>query len=547
MRRSNRNVTCGKPGFALQAVWICLVVAMPVAAADKVAPPDGNAQTPIVANGAVADPAPSAVLTAADAPDAVASSAPSVVTEGLDPDGELKLSVNRSRVLVTSARLRSADRDGAALTEGSPEVATLLPLSPNSVLVTAKKPGSTNLIIEDELGRRQLTQVIVEADLTSVRDQLKDLNPQGDIQASDDNGTIVLRGRVPNLKMADQAAQIAAAYAGGPTKVANLLEVSGGQQVMLEVKFAEVSKSAMSQLGVNFGYTDGKTFFGNNAGGVNPFSINGADLFTNTLASTVPGSNIQLFGNIKFAKSAFDYFLNCLRQNQLMRTLAEPNLTTTSGEQASFQVGGQIPIPVPQQGGSGTSGSVITIQYVNYGVLLHFTPVVLGDGRIRLKIDPEVSDLDYAHGVSIGGFVVPGFTTRTVDTTVELADGQTFTIAGLLNNQVTATTNVTPGIGDIPILGELFNSVSYQRNQTELVVMVTPHVVDAVNPDQVTAVAGEHWRYPTEADLFIWRDLGGEVTAKPSVVPTNKTLGPPPQFHGRYGFTPTADTNVVEP
>jgi pilus assembly protein CpaC len=333
--------------------------------------------------------------------------------------------------------------------------------------------------------------------------------------------------------------------------VANLLEVSGGQQVMLEVKFAEVSKSALSQLGVNFGYTDGKTFMGNNIDQINPFSVSGSDLFTNALASAAPGNNIQLFGNIRFAKSAFDYFVNCLRQNQLMRTLAEPNLTTTSGEQASFQVGGQIPIPVPQQGGSGTSGSVITIQYVNYGVLLHFTPVVLGDGRIRLKIDPEVSDLDYANGVSIGGFVVPGFTTRTVDTTVELADGQTFAIAGLLNNQVTATTNVTPGLGDIPVLGELFNSVSYQRNQTELVVMVTPHVVDALNPDQVTALPGEHWRYPSEADLFIWRDLGGEIPEKtgaiPTSVPADKTMGPPPQFQGRYGFTPTADTNVVEP
>jgi Flp pilus assembly secretin CpaC len=117
--------------------------------------------------------------------------------------------------------------------------------------------------------------------------------------------------------------------------------------------------------------------------------------------------------------------------------------------------------------------------------LLHFTPVVLGDGRIRLKIDPEVSDLDYSHGVSIAGFTIPGFTTRTVDTTVELADGQTFTIAGLLSDQVTATSNTTPGLGDMPILGALFRSVQYQRNQTELVVMVTPRLVEGINPDQV--------------------------------------------------------------
>lgn len=476
----------------------------------------------------------------------------SVITDGLDADGSVRLSVNRTRLIVTAARLRNADKDGAAITQGSTDIATVQPISANTVLITAKKLGSTNLILEDELGHRQQAEIIVEADLEGVRQQMKGLSPLASIQVDDDNGTMVLRGRVPSLKMADEAVQIATAFAGKADKVANLLEVSGGQQVMLQVKVAEVSKSALSQLGINFGYTDGKTFIGNNINSINPFGVTGANLFTNSLAAVTPGANIELFGNILAQRSAFDYFVNALQQNQLMRTLSEPNLTTLSGEPANFQVGGQIPIPVPQQGGSGSSGTVITIQYQNYGVLLHFTPVVLGDGRIRLKIDPEISDLDYAHGVSIGGFVIPGFITRTVDTTVELGDGQTFTLAGLLSDQVTATNNSTPLLGDIPILGSLFRSVSYQRNQTELVVMVTPRLVEPLNPDQVLSGPGEHWRFPSQADLFLWRDLGGEAVDKsasanaPTGGKNEKTAGPPPQFHGQYGFTPTADTKVLE-
>jgi pilus assembly protein CpaC len=479
-------------------------------------------------------------------PDSASAPAGPVIVEGLDPDGRLRLAVGRSRALICATRLRSAEHDGAAIAQGTADVASAIPVTPNSIMVTARKAGSTNLIIEDDLGRRQLVEVIVGVDLYVLQEQLKSLSPDASIDATDDNGSLVLRGHVPSLKIADQAAQIAGAYYSG--KVVNLLEVSGGQQVMLQVKFAEVSRSVATNLGVNFGETDGKTYFANNVGNINPFSLSSASLFAaDPLSAAGPGSAVQLFGNAAFGRSAFDYFISCLRTNQLMRTLAEPDLTAISGEQASFQVGGQIPIPVPQQSaGGGTGGAVITIQYENYGILLHFTPVVLGDGRIRLKIDPEVSDLDYAHGVTIGGFVVPGFTTRTVDTTVELADGQTFSIAGLLNNQVSATTNSIPGLGDLPVLGALFRSVQYQRNQTELVVMVTPRLVEAVNPDQVPTAPGENWRYPNEADLFIARDLGGPLPDGVTPPPPVKAAGPPPRFQGSYGFAPTDDTLVVE-
>jgi len=490
---------------------------------------------------------------------AVATTMPSgqtVVTDGLDSDGGLRLSVNRTRLITTAARLRAADQNGAAVTIGSADIASVSPVSPNSILVNAKKPGTTNLIIEDELGRRLVIDIVVEADLAALRQLLASLSPHASITATESNGILILRGHVPNLHIADSAMQIAGSVYTA-AKIVNLLEVSGGQQVMLQVKIAEVSKSAMSQLGVNFGYFDGTTFIANNIGSVNPFGLKitagsgapgGSDPFGQTLGVLSPGANVQAFGNLNFNKSVIDYFINCLRENQLMRSLAEPNLTAISGEQASFQVGGQIPIPVPQAGSGGSSSPVITVQYQPYGVLLHFTPVVLGDGRIRLKIDPEVSELDNANAVTVSGFKIPAFTTRTVDTTVELADGQSFAIAGLLNNQVSTTADSLPGMGDLPILGTLFRSVQYQRNQTELVVIVTPRLVEALNPEQVTAGPGENWRYPTEADLFFSRDLGGEAVKKGASPDSSaKAAGPAPQFHGQYGFVPTNDTHVVEP
>jgi pilus assembly protein CpaC len=225
-----------------------------------------------------------------------------------------------------------------------------------------------------------------------------------------------------------------------------------------------------------------------------------------------------------------------MRENNLLRVLAEPTLTTTSGQEASFLAGGEIPIPVPQTGGGANGGYVITIDYKKFGVQLKFVPIVLGDGRIRLKVTPEVSDLDNTHSITNGGFQIPAFTSRITSTTVELNEGQTLSLAGLLNTRVSTDTQVTPLLGDLPILGTLFRSVRYSRQETELVVLVTPHLVSGMNPAQVPSLPGEHWRYPTESELFWHRDLGGpapETGRTPSAMP-------PPQFHGTYGFAPAA-------
>jgi pilus assembly protein CpaC len=177
---------------------------------------------------------------------------------------------------------------------------------------------------------------------------------------------------------------------------------------------------------------------------------------------------------------------------------------------------------------------VVTVEYKEFGVKLNFTPTVLGDGRVRLHVAPEVSELDFTTAVKFGGFVIPGLTQRKVDTTVELSEGQTFAIAGLLNNSVNATKQVTPVLGDLPIVGALFRSVRYQRRETELVILVTPHMVEATNPAQTPEAPGQTWRHPSENELFVMQDLGGPVAAPHK----NPTVDQTPRFYGPYGFNP---------
>jgi pilus assembly protein CpaC len=212
-----------------------------------------------------------------------------------------------------------------------------------------------------------------------------------------------------------------------------------------------------------------------------------------------------------------------------------------SGKEASFLAGGEFPIPVTQ-GGAGGSSTAVTIEYRDFGVKLKMTPVVLGQGRIRLTVEPEVSDLDFTTAVRFNGFVVPGLTSRKVKTVIELNEGQTFSIAGLLNNSITSNKDVTPLLGDLPVLGVLFRSVRFQRKETELVVLVTPHLVEGMNAGQVPPVPGEKWRDPSEWQLFMEQDLGGPIAQeKPAA---KSTL--PPRYRGEYGLAP-ADPSEQNP
>jgi pilus assembly protein CpaC len=383
-----------------------------------------------------------------------------------------------------------------------PEIADVVPLGPTELLVTAKKPGMTQLIIWDDQEHTQIINVVVASDIEMLRKQMKTMFPDSDITIDETGGALTLHGHVASFKDAAEAGELASNYG----KVLNLLEVSGGEQIMLKVKIAEVSKQAESELGFNFGGTDGTSTLVSNAG---PDTFSLATGTTSILPTLqVPTSPTSLvFGGGKFDDVFFDYFVNALETNNILRLLAEPNLVTTSGQEAHFLAGGQIPYPVPQPG---NGGSTITIQFQTYGVDLKFVPIVLGNGHIRLKVEPNVSELDYAHSVTVDGTSVPGLTQREVETTVEMAPGQTLALAGLLQDNVTAANSEFPVLGDLPILGALFRSVSYQRNETEVVVMVTPVLVHPMDPASVGPVPGEKWRDPTNFELFMFKDLGGE-------------------------------------
>jgi len=349
--------------------------------------------------------------------------------------------VNKSLVLATKLPYKTVN-------VANPDVVDFNRVDDYQILLTAKRPGTTQLMIWDVGGGTQTVDVAVSTDLDALRDQLKTILPDTEIQISSVNGTIALRGRVPNLETAEKAVAIAKPDGAD---VLNFLEVAGGQQVMLKVRFAEVSRSAAENLGFSGFATDGSNKYG---------WINGPS--GNPIGALATGANFAVdpratvFGSGGINGTQFEFFVEALRKNNLLRVLAEPNLTTYSGKPAQFLAGGEFPVPVPQSGGAGGGGTTITVEYKQFGVQLLFTPVVLGNGRIRLEVAPEVSDLDYSRSVSFQGFVIPTITKRNLKTTIEMNEGQTFAVAGLLNNRMVANRDGTPGLMDIPVLGALF-------------------------------------------------------------------------------------------
>lgn len=441
----------------------------------------------------------------------------SVIRSGVDSAGAVRLTVNKSTLLTTRTPYRR-------VSVAQPEIADVNPINASDVLLTAKKVGTTQLIIWDDNDHSQVVDVTVGQDLTPLRDQLKATFPDHPIEVVAMGGSVGLRGRVPTLTIAEQAVAMAQPYG---ENVLNFLEIAGGQQVMLQVRFLEVSRAAVSALGVDLTGT-----------------LAGSDATVGVTSSPAPVANpaIALLTSGSFGDFSFEALLEALKRNNLARTLAEPNLIAISGQEASFLAGGEFPVPVPQAAGAG-GGSTITIEYKEFGVRLRFVPIVLGDGRIRLKCAPEVSDLDFVNAVSVPGTggTVPGLKTRKVDTTIELHEGQSFAIAGLLNHKIEATKSRTPLLGDLPVLGTLFRSVRYERNETELVVLVTPRLVEPLNPGQVPPLPGEHWRHPRGIDLMLNGDLGGPEVRKPA------EPAKAPKFEGAWGFAPEATTaSVVE-
>ncbi|HME46481.1 MAG TPA: type II and III secretion system protein family protein [Syntrophorhabdales bacterium] len=413
----------------------------------------------------------------------------------------------------------------------APDIADALVLSLRQVYITGKSPGVTTLTLWSEPERvSRIFDVEVQPDIARLKTKLHELLPgEKDVRVTNANGGISLSGTVSSATNLSQVEAIAQAFAPvdkeGKNKVTNLLEVGGVQQVMLEVRVSEMSRSLIRRMGINFSVLSqsGKQF--------------GLSLLDNLVA--LPGSGAfpdnplsvtnNINGILRFLAggSTWTVFIDALKDEGLLKVLAEPTLITLSGRQASFLAGGEYPIPVPQ---ASYGAAIITIQYKPFGVALNFTPTVLSSGKISMLVAPEVSELDFSQAVAIQGYLVPSLTTRRVSTTVELADGQSFAIAGLLKDEVREDVRKFPILGDIPVLGALFRSTSFQRNETELIIIVTPHLVKPADMARQT-LPTDAFVAPNDFEWYLLGTLEGTDRAANSA----PSLSNPPAASMRRG------------
>jgi pilus assembly protein CpaC len=378
------------------------------------------------------------------------------------------------RLLVGRSTLVDVTSPISRVSLTSSDVADALVTSPNQLLVNGKIPGTISMFVWDRSGTIRRYEVVVQRDLARLAEQVRQLFPGDQIDVQSNGRDVVLSGSVSNKDVIEKAINVAAGYVEKRDEVVTLLQVrdsGASNQVLLRVRFAEVSRSAMTDLGINLftGANGYKDVIGRTATDQVPAP---------TFDTSSPGQNKLVFSdflNLFFfdTKHQLGAVIKALQTKGLFQSLAEPNLIAESGKEASFLAGGEIPVPIAQ--GSG-SAMAISVQYKEFGIRLSFTPVVNGD-RIHIKVKPEVSALDFTNAVVLNGFRIPALTTRRTETEVELDNGQTFAIAGLLNNTVNSQLQKIPGIGDIPILGLLFQSKSAQKNQSELVVMITPEIL----------------------------------------------------------------------
>ncbi len=398
--------------------------------------------------------------TAARAADAVGTNSPTV---------QVDLLVGRSTII-------KMERPITRVSLSTPDIADAMVTTPYELLVHGKTPGTISLLVWGDNGRITTYDVAVKRDLSALETQIRKLFPGEEITATSNGKDVVLAGVVSSKYIVDRASSLAVGYVEKPENVVNLLRQQDGpatNQVMLRVRFAEVSRSAMHELGASLftGINGKENWVGRTTTQQYPAPVFDNDkglVFSDFL-------NLFLFNT----EENLGTVIRALKGKGLFQSLAEPNLITRDGQEASFLAGGEYPYPVVQ---GGAQNSAVTIVFKEFGVRLRFTPNVTADGMIQLKVAPEVSSLDFGNSVVLEGFRVPALATRRTETSVELRDGQTFAIAGMLDQNLNETMRRVPGIGDIPILGYLFRSQAYQKNATELVVMITPHIMRRDSP-----------------------------------------------------------------
>jgi pilus assembly protein CpaC len=394
-----------------------------------------------------------------------------------------------------------------------PKIADVLPLNSRSIYIVGKAAGSTALSVYGP--KKQLiaaVAVTVSADIDGFKTRLREILPrEGDVSIRPANQSVVLSGTVSSPESLHKILTLADTYA--PGKVVNMLSVEGVQQVMLTVRFVEMSRSTAKDLHLNL------------ASAPLPDKGSGFRIVTgDDIANGGAGSSATTFGSlvsrIALGNGDMTILFNALETRGLVKTLAEPNLVTMSGDTANFLAGGEFPIPIASAAAQGTGGiPTVTVDFKQFGVGLAFTPTILQDGLINLVVNPEVSAIDPTISVNTGLVSVPGLKVRRAHTTVELRDGESFTIAGLLQDDYRNDIRQFPWLGEVPVLGALFRSTDFQRDETELVIVVTPHLV--IPRKGVAALPSDHFVPPSDIELFL---LGAQRGSSDFLSPEDRAL-----------------------
>jgi len=436
-----------------------------------------------------------------------------------EPSSALNVPMNRAVVV-------ESDVPFTELSIANPGIADISSLSDRTIYVLGKEPGRTTLTLLGADGRLITNvEIHVTPDIAEFKERLTQILPGEPIEVRTANDGIVLSGTVSSIARLDRALELAQRYA--PDRVSNLMSVGGTQQVMLKVRFAEMQRSVSKSLSTSLAL--GGSGFGGDlglSGGTNTLTPAGA--IANALAGNTPGGNDNN-GAVLFGFNAggieVGILLEALESKGVVRTLAEPNLIALSGQEAKFLAGGEFPVPVSQDGGE------ITIQYKPFGVELNFIPTVIDGDIINLQLEAAVSSIDPTNSFTQSGFTVAAFRRRETSTTVELRDGESFAIAGLISDDFRDLSGQVPWLGDIPILGALFRSAEYQRQQTELVIIITAHLVTPTRGEAL-ALPTDRFRPPTERDLF----LNGRVAGTVSPTTGGAAEVARQDFSGSYGY-----------
>lgn len=419
-------------------------------------------------------------------------------------------------VPLNRAIVLEADQSFAELSVANPGIADIATLSDRTIYVLGKTPGRTTLTLLGADGRLITNvNIIVNPDLAEFKELINEIMPGEKIEVRAANDGIVISGVASGTRTLARIVELAQRYS--PGRVTNLATVGGAHQVMLKVRFAEMSRNVAKGLSssVGFGTTNSRGETGTYLSG-----SNGPGSDTLTLAASSFGGVEKIFN---LGGAAVGVVLEALENKGLVRTLAEPNLVAISGNEARFLAGGEVPIPVAQEGGA------ISVEYKPFGVQMIFTPTVLDNDNINLVLETEVSEVDSANSVVTDGLTLPAFTNRRASTVVEMKDGESIAIAGLLQDNFADNVSQLPWLGDLPILGSLFRSTDYSRQQTELVIIVTPHLVTPVDGDSLV-LPTDRVRLPTEGELF----LLGKTTSQPRSGSGGAVASQ--DFQGSYGY-----------